>query len=97
MAVSYPGRFRALVDHSGSYATCSAACSVPTPLPADHPPTLFLHGDMDMVVPASAVQPYVAALQAEGHETKLVTDADAGHQWLPEGVDAIPAWFDAHP
>ncbi|HET9992660.1 MAG TPA: PHB depolymerase family esterase, partial [Kofleriaceae bacterium] len=38
MAVSYPGVFRALADHSGSYATCSAICVVPTPLPADHPP-----------------------------------------------------------
>src|SRR5262249_10972497 len=45
MAVSYPGRFRALCDHSGSYATCSDVCVVPTPLPSQHPPTLFLRGD----------------------------------------------------
>jgi poly(3-hydroxybutyrate) depolymerase len=97
MAVSYAGRFRALADHSGSYATCSATCSVPTPLPSDHPPTLFLHGDGDTVVPMSAVQPYLSALQGEGHETKLVTEADAGHQWLASAVQAIPDWFDAHP
>jgi dipeptidyl aminopeptidase/acylaminoacyl peptidase len=96
MAVSYPGRFRALVDHSGSYATCSDICVVPTPLPSDHPPTLFLHGDLDAVVPLSAIQPYLDALTAEGHETKLVTDPSAGHQWLSEGPQAIPAWFDAH-
>ena len=97
MAVSYPGKFRALVDHSGSYATCSATCAVPTPLPADHPPTLFLHGGADTVVPLAAIQPYLDALTAEGHEAKLVSDADAGHQWLPEGPAVIPAWFDSHP
>lgn len=97
MAVSYAGRFRALADHSGSYATCSATCTVPTPLPSDHPPTLFLRGDADTVVPMSAIQPYLTALQGEGHETKLVTEADAGHQWLGSAVQAIPAWFDAHP
>ena len=97
MAVSYPGRFRALANHSGSYATCSDVCAVPTPLPSQHPPTLFLHGDLDVVVPLSAIQPYLDALQAEGYEASLVTDATAGHQWLAEGPQAIPAWFAAHP
>ncbi len=97
MAVSYRGKFRALADSAGSYATCSATCNVPTPLPSDHPPTLFLHGDADNVVPMTAVQPYVDALRAEGHQVSVVTDADAGHEWLPEGPIAIPAWFDMHP
>ena len=97
MAVSYPGKFRALADCSGSYATCGATCNVPTPLPVDHPPTLFLHGDMDNVVPMSSLQPYVDALRAEGHETKVITDAAAGHEWLAAGPVAITAWFDMHP
>ena len=97
MAVSYPGKFRALVDHSGSYATCSNVCSVPTPLPTDHPPTLFLHGDQDAIVPMSAITPYFDALSMEGHETKVITDPSAGHQWLSEGPVAIPNWFDSHP
>ena len=97
MAVSYPGVFRALVDHSGSYATCSAICVVPTPLPADHPPVLFLHGDADTVVPTSAVQPYLDALQAQGIETQLVTDPNAGHEWLAAGPTSIPAWLTLHP
>jgi poly(3-hydroxyoctanoate) depolymerase len=96
MAVSYPGKMRALADHSGSYATCSATCSVPTPLPSGHPPTLFLHGAADDVVPLSAIQPYLDALTSEGYEAKLVTDPDAGHEWLPEGPSAIPVFFDAH-
>jgi dienelactone hydrolase len=97
MAISYQGKFRALADHSGSYATCSDTCTVPTPLPSSHPPTLFLHGDTDVIVPLSAIQPYLDALMAEGFQTQLVTDVDAGHQWLPEGVQVIPAWFDSHP
>jgi dipeptidyl aminopeptidase/acylaminoacyl peptidase len=97
MAVSYAGRFRALADHSGSYATCSTLCNVPTPLPSDHPPILFLRGEQDMLVPGSSVTPYLDALVAEGHEARLVTDPAAGHEWLAAGVTAIPAWFDAHP
>ncbi|MGO8993419.1 MAG: prolyl oligopeptidase family serine peptidase [Polyangiaceae bacterium] len=97
MAVSYAGRFRALADHSGSYATCSDTCTVPTPLPSNHPPTLFLHGDTDDVVPITAIQPYIDALNTEGFETQLVTDTTAGHQWLSEAVQAIPAWFATHP
>jgi dienelactone hydrolase len=97
MAVSYAGRFRALADHSGSYATCSTLCTVPTPLPADHPPILFLRGEKDMLVPGSSLTPYLDALVAEGHEAKLITDPAAGHQWLAAGPTAIPAWFDAHP
>lgn len=95
MAVSYPGKFRALADHSGSYATCSTLCSVPA-LPADHPPTLLLRGETDPLVPASSVQPYLDALLEAGHEAKLVTDPAAGHEWLTLGITAIPDWFDAH-
>jgi dienelactone hydrolase len=97
MAVSYPGRFRALADHSGSYATCSDVCAVPTPLPTGHPPILFLHGDLDAVVPMTAIQPYIDALGAEGYVSSLVTDPTAGHQWLAAGPQAIPAFFAAHP
>jgi poly(3-hydroxybutyrate) depolymerase len=97
MAVSYAGKFRALVDHSGSYATCGSICSVPRPLPADHPPTLFLRGDKDALVSMASIQVYIDALTAEGHEVELVTDPTAGHEWLVEGSSAIPSWFDSHP
>lgn len=96
MAVSYPGKFRSLAIHSGSYATCGKLCDVPSPLPKDHPPTLFVHGDEDTVVSPSVMEPYLAALVAEGHETKLVTDPQGGHTWLDVAVGAVPAWFDAH-
>lgn len=96
MAVSYAGKFRSLAIHSGSYATCGKICNVPSPLPADHPPTLFVHGDEDTVVSPSVMEPYLAALVAEGHETKLAKDPKGGHVWLDIAVTAIPAWFDAH-
>ncbi len=95
MAVSYDGTFRALAIASASYATCSNTCSVP-PLPADHPPTLFLHGGSDQIVPESAMTPYHDALVAAGRVTDAIIDPSAGHEWLPEGKTAIPAWFDTH-
>jgi poly(3-hydroxybutyrate) depolymerase len=96
MAVSYAGKFRALADCSGSYATCGPTCVVPTPLPSNHPPIIFLHGDMDNIVPMSAVQPSLDDLNNVGHVTKLVTDPNAGHEWLTAGPTAILAWFAAH-
>jgi dienelactone hydrolase len=97
MAVSYAGQFRALAIHSASYATCSAVCSVPTPLPADHPPTLFLHGGADSIVPIDTMVPYRDALAREGHTVDSVIRPEAGHEWLPEGPSRIPSWFDAQP
>jgi poly(3-hydroxybutyrate) depolymerase len=94
MAVSYAGTFRALAIASGSYATCGMTCTVP-PLPADHPPTLFLHGGADQIVPESAMTPYRDALQADGHVVQAIIDPNAGHEWLMIGATAIPDWFDA--
>ncbi len=96
MAVSYPGRFRALAIHSASYATCSSICVLPTDLPADHPPTLFLHGQLDAVVPITAMTPYRDALMADGVEVRTVLDPAAGHQWLPAGPREVPAFFQTH-
>lgn len=95
MAVSYDGEFRALAIASASYATCSNTCTVPA-LPSDHPPTLFLHGGADQVVPESAMTPYRDALLAAGRTAQAIIDPNAGHEWLPEGKTAIPDWFDAH-
>lgn len=96
MAVSYRGRFRALAIHSASYATCSALCLLPA-LPPDHPPTLFLHGLLDRLVPVTTMEPYRSALDRDGREVKAVINPAAGHEWLPEGVRALPEWFNAHP
>jgi len=95
MAVSYAGTFRALAIASASYATCSFSCSVPE-LPADHPPTLFLHGGQDDVVPVATMLPYRDQMLAQGLVTQAIVDQNAGHQWLAEGALAVPQWFDTH-
>ena len=96
MAVSYAGSFRALAIASGSYATCGTSCTLPATLPADHPPTLFLHGAADQTVPLSIMTPYRDKLVAEGRVVDTVINMDAGHEWLPEAKTAVPAWFDTH-
>ncbi len=98
MAVSYPGQFKALAVHSGSYATCSGAlCVIPDVLPSDHPPTLFLHGEKDYVVPISTMKAYDSRLQSSGKATRVVVDPAAGHEWIAVGANEVVAWFDTHP
>ena len=89
-------RFRALAINSGSYATCTnVLCSIP-PLPADHPPTLFLHGQNDIAVPVGTMQMYEQALRDMGVETRVIIDPLIVHQWLKVAPEEIPAWFAAH-
>lgn len=95
MAVSYPGRFRALAVLSASYATCSGALCVIPDLPADHPPTLFVHGELDAVVPIGTARDYYDELQPVV-ATEFVASEDGGHAWLPEGPAAIVEWFEAY-
>jgi len=93
MAVAYPGRFRALAIASGSYATCAGpACIVPA-LRDGHPPTLFLHGEADAVVPIGTMEAYADALDAAGVEVERVTDPDAGHGWIAAAPEAVVGWF----
>ncbi|AWH30550.1 prolyl oligopeptidase family serine peptidase [Stenotrophomonas sp. YAU14A_MKIMI4_1] len=98
MAVSFPGEFRALAIQSGSYATCSGPlCDVPAVLPSDHPPTLFLQGFVDTVVPWWTTNRYFNRLQDQGLETALYTEPLGGHEWFASSPARILAWFDAHP
>lgn len=95
MAWSYRGRFRSLAIESGSYFYCAGPlCDKPAGgIPADHPPTLFLHGDLDPIVPAYTETKYHKALAGAGVETKMVTQPDAWHQWIKAAPVEIPAWF----
>jgi pimeloyl-ACP methyl ester carboxylesterase len=94
MAVSYPGRFRALAIESASFATCAGAiCALPT-LPEDHPPTLFLHGERDAIVPIGTMRAYASALDAQDTPTRVVTDPDAGHEWLEVAPREVVDWFE---
>ena len=96
MALSYPGRFRALVVHSGSWATCAGAlCSVPRILPADHPPTRFLHGADDDVVPPETAEAYFDRLIERGHEAEIVRVPGVAHAWIDGAGDQLVEWFRA--
>ncbi len=95
MAVSYAGTFRSLAIVSASYATCGPTCTVPD-LPADHPATLFLHGDIDPVVPIETMYAYRDRLLTDGRTVETIVATNGGHEWPPEGKTAIPAWFAAH-
>jgi dipeptidyl aminopeptidase/acylaminoacyl peptidase len=96
MAISFPGRFRALAIQSASYARCyGPLCSVPA-LPPDHPPTLLLHGADDRVVPVATMWRYANALSAAGLESDVIVDEGVGHAWLPEAPDRVVAWFESH-
>ena len=96
MAISYPGKFRALAVHSGSFAKCAGPlCQVPE-LPADHPPTLLVHGDQDSIVPLDTMRAYERQLKDQGLEVDTEVVAGAGHEWLEVSVTRIPAWFEAH-
>lgn len=97
MAVSYPGKFRALAIAGGSYATCLGPfCTVPE-LDGAHPPTLFLHGEDDDVVPLWTAELYHDELVQAGVDVRLVVQPDAGHKWIPQAADEVQQWFDLHP
>ena len=94
MAVSFPGRFRALAIHSGSYATClGAVCQVPSELPKDHPPTLFLYGEKDFQIPKWTVNDYYQSLKKNHIPTHVLSDPNCGHEWCSGSPAAIVEWF----
>jgi len=97
MAVSYPGRFLALAIESASYATCAGPVCVVPDLPPGHPPTLFLHGALDPIVPIQTMYLYDDKLVQEGVQTQVVVDPTGTHQWIPAAPDAVLGWFVAHP
>jgi len=96
MELEYRERFRALAIQSASYATCAGPiCSVPE-LDTGHLPTLFLHGEDDLVVPMSTMEPYYEALLALGVDTEAITQEGVGHAWIDPAPDAITDWFQSY-
>ncbi len=96
MAVSYSyENFRAIAIQSASYAAWSGR-NKPVPLPealelGGHPPTLFLHGYYDRLVPFSTVSEYATRLES-------VTDVQVirgpySHVWSDDAPENIPNWF----
>lgn len=98
MAVSFPGEFKALAIQSGSYATClGPVCAVPSNLPDDHPPTYFMHGWVDLIVPWWSMDFYYDRLLSESIPTGRYTKWNGGHEWFPESANLVLNWFNAHP
>ena len=81
MAVSFPGEFTALAIHSASYASCNGSlCNIPSTMPKDHPPTVFLHGRKDPIVPVSTMERYYSILKNNSIETKKHVFPEKGHE-----------------
>jgi poly(3-hydroxyoctanoate) depolymerase len=96
MALSYPKQFRALAIQSGSWATCAGvACALPEMLPVDHPPTFFLHGDIDPIVPLLTMTPYAEALTKMNVPVEKLIRTK-GHEWFEESPAAITDFFLRH-
>jgi poly(3-hydroxybutyrate) depolymerase len=94
MALSYPGKCRALAVVSASWATCGGSwCAMPDKMPDRHPPTLFLHGKADATVPYGTMADYESQLRREGYETSIISSESAGHEWLPAAPEAVTNWF----
>lgn len=97
MALSYRSRFRAIAVVAAAYATCLGRLGrMPANMPADHPPTLFIHGQQDRLAPFSRMQDYRKRLEEARVDTQLVEDAHAGHAWLAGSGQALVQWFDSH-
>ena len=96
VGIEYPERFRALAVHSGSYMTCTnVLCDVPEVLASDHPPTLFLHGADDVVVPMFTMEDYHQALREQGIGTDVEIQEGVGHAWIDAAPEAMLDWFEA--
>jgi len=97
MAVSFPGEFKALVVHSGSYAEClGPVCVVPLALPENHPPTFFIHGFLDVIVPWNTMDSYFDRLLWHGFTTDRHTNYLGGHEWFPESAELVVDWFEQY-
>lgn len=72
------------------------ACVLPASMPAQHPPTRFLHGRGDLTVPVFTAEAYQQRLTAEGFEADLIIDDAAGHEWLRVAPLRILEWVQSH-
>lgn len=97
LALSFPGRWKAIAIQSASYARClGPLCQMPRSVPRSHPPTLFLHGARDLTVPLYTAQQFHALLKVHGIPTEMVINPDMGHGWIEEAPEAIVGWFKDH-
>lgn len=98
MAIEFPEKFRAIAIHSASYANFSGLLMPPILRSLEnHPPTLFVHGTSDIVVPIESAKPYIKKLNRHGVENKMVEVQGEGHGWFENSPADITNWFLQHP
>jgi len=102
MAYNYEGRFKSLAIASASYYYCggeycpaSIAASLKS-IYKTHPPTLFMHGTKDSLVPVSTSETYYKNLKANNVATRRVTVKNMDHQWMPDAYKEVLAWIQQH-
>ncbi|MEQ1506524.1 MAG: prolyl oligopeptidase family serine peptidase [Myxococcota bacterium] len=95
VANTWPDRFRAVAIASASWETCAGpVCSVPDDAALDaHPPTLFLHGKLDPVVPIVTMWPYQERLAEAGVDTAVEIAPLGLHAWSDDAPAAILGFF----
>jgi len=97
VAVEFPDKFKAIAIQAGSYATFMGPYTPKIePLPENHPPTLFIHGTADKIVPIETTEPYIAALNAKKIENQMIAIPDEGHAWFTNSPVDITNWFLNH-
>lgn len=98
MALNFPDEFKAFMIHSASYATMlgDVKTNMPSSVPQNHPPTLFIHGRQDEVVPLSTMESYLEVLQAQGVQTKTHIKKRGAHTYFPETAKWTTSWFLNH-
>ena len=86
--------FKALAIAAASYAKCGGPyCPLPSEISVFHPPTLFLHGKRDLIVPLYTMEKYEKLLRENHVITKKIIHETATHQWIQESPDAVISWF----
>lgn len=96
MALAYPGKFKALAIAAGSYATCAGPLCVLGHVPNDHPPTLFLHGSADPIVPLFTMELYFDKLKEKGIPVRKVVENLSLHRWIDASPNAVLSWFNTY-
>jgi len=98
MAFFYPHQFRSVTIAAGSFYYCTGAlCSPPIQgfpgeLKPDHPPTLFLQGEDDIVVPIFTMWMYADDLKTHKIPYRVATCANCTHQWIPSSPVEVLNW-----
>ena len=106
MAFSYTGLFKSLSIVGGGYYNCLPPVNncpdfdytdeSHTQLIKYHPPTQFLHGEKDLIVPVDLAQRYHANLLSNSvNPTRLLTTKQ-GHTWIDSSADAIAEWIELY-